>query len=103
MTFRLAVALLAGIALSACGHEEIKAATPPMDAAGKVTFTMDGFKPFEPADSPCPGAKGVSFSGEVSTFADLGTRLYATGVTRVSCGELGDHAFTYAFDGWRDG
>jgi hypothetical protein len=165
MTHRLAIALLAGIALSACRHGEITAATPPMDAAGtwwltmtlnvvrladgyraelecrgtvaltqepgtgsvrgavrysyrceggselrgtvnaagKAAFTMDGFKPYEPADSPCPGAKGVSFSGELSTFADLGTRLYATGITRVSCGELGDHEFTYTFDGWRDG
>jgi hypothetical protein len=165
MSLRLAVALVTGIALCACGREEITSATPPMDAAGtwwftttlsvvrfadgyraqlycygtltltqepgtgslrgfirysfpecqggsdlrgsvnaagKVAFTMDGFRPFAPVDSPCPGATGVSFSGELSTFADLGTRLYAMGVTRVSCGQLGDHEFTYAFDGWRN-
>ena len=44
----------------------------------------------------------VARSRELSTFADLGTRLYATGATRVSCGALGDHEFHYAFDGWRD-
>jgi len=164
MTHRLAVALLAGIALSACGHGEITTTTPPMDAAGtwwltmtlnvarladgyraelecrgtaaltqepgtgslrgvvrysyrceggsalsgsvnaagKTAFTMDGFKPYEPAETPCPGAKDVSFSGELSTFG-YGTRIYATGITRVSCGELGDHESTYTFDGWRDG
>ena len=163
MKLRLAVALVAGITLCACGHDAITAAAPPVDAAGtwwltmtlsvvrladgyraqlecrgtlaltqepgtgslrgavrysyrceggselsgrvnaagKVAFTMDGFKPYEPADSPCPGARGVPFSGELSTFAELGTRLYATGITRVGCGELGDHEFTYTFDGWR--
>ena len=101
MNHRLAVALLAGITLCACGHDAITAAAPQVDAAGKVAFTIDGFKPYEPADSPCPGARGVPFSGELSTFAELGTRLYATGITRVGCGELGDHEFTYTFDGWR--
>ena len=72
-----------------------------VNAAGKVAFTMDGFKPYEPADTPCPGAKNVSFSGELSTLG-YGMRIYATGATRVSCGALGDHEFTYAFDGWRD-
>lgn len=68
-----------------------------VNAAGKIAFTMDGFKPYEPADTPCPGAKGVSFSGELSTFG-FGTRIYATGATRVTCGALGDHDFVYRFD-----
>ena len=159
MKLRLAVALAAGIALCACGHEGITTATPPVDAAGtwwltmtldvvrltdgyraqlecrgtaaltqqaeasalrgtvrytyrcadgselrgsvnaagRIAFTMDGFRPYEPVDTPCPGAKGVSFFGELSTFG-LGTRIYATGATRVSCGALGDHDFVYRFD-----
>jgi hypothetical protein len=68
-----------------------------VNAAGKVAFAMDGFKPYQPADTPCPGAKGVSFSGELSTFG-FGTRIYATGATRVTCGALGDHDFVYRFD-----
>jgi hypothetical protein len=159
MKLRWIVALLAGIALSACGHDGITTATPPMDAAGtwwltmnldvvrladgyraqlecrgtialtqepgtgavsgtawysyrcqggselrgsvnaagKIAFTMDGFKPYEPVDTPCPGPKSVSFSGGLST-SSYGTRIYATGATRVSCGVLGEHDYTYAFD-----
>jgi hypothetical protein len=162
MTFRLAVALAAGLALSGCGRGEITSATPPVDAAGawwltmtldvvrlgdgyraqlecrgtavltqeaetgalrgtvsysyrcaggselrgsvnaagKIAFTMDGFKPYEPPDTPCPGAKGVSFSGELSTLG-YGPRIYATGATRVSCQALGDHDFVYRFDAHR--
>jgi hypothetical protein len=71
-----------------------------VNAAGKIAFTMDGFRPYEPPDTPCPSAKGVPFSGELSTFG-YGTRIYATGATRVSCGALGDHDFTYRFDAYR--
>jgi hypothetical protein len=161
MNLRLAVALLAGITLSACGHEGITAATPPVDAAGswwltmtlnvvrladgyraqlecrgtvalaqepgtgtlhgavrysyrcaddadlrgsvnaagKIAFTMDGFKPYDPTDTPCPGAKGVGFSGDLSMSSAI--RIYATGATRVTCGALGDHYFSYTFDAYR--
>lgn len=72
-----------------------------VNAAGKVAFVLDGFKPYWPLDTPCPAAPGLSFSGELSTYPSLGTRLYATSATRVSCGALGEHEFSYAFDGWR--
>jgi hypothetical protein len=162
MNLRLAVALLAGIAFYACGHDGVTAASPPVDAAGtwyvgmnlrvvrladgyraelwcsgtatltqepgtgalygavrysyrcaddaelrgrvnaagKIAFTMDGFRPYQPADSPCPGAKDVGFAGDLSKSG--ATRIYATGATRVTCGVLGDHDFTYTFDGWRN-
>lgn len=71
-----------------------------VNAAGKIAFTMDGFEPYEPADTPCPGARGVSFSGGLSPSDDW-TRIYATGATRVTCGALGDHEYRYTFDAFR--
>lgn len=71
-----------------------------VNAAGKIAFAMDGFKPYQPADTPCPGPKSVSFSGGLST-SSYGTRIYTTGATRVSCGVRGDHDYTYTFDAHR--
>ena len=71
-----------------------------VNAAGKIAFTMDGFRPYEPTDTPCPGPKSVSYSGGLSPSV-YGTRIYATGSTRVTCGPLGDHDYSYTFDAFR--
>ena len=41
MTFRLAVTLVACLALSGCGDDAITSATPPVDVAGTWHVEMD--------------------------------------------------------------
>lgn len=58
---------------------------------GVVEFTTNGPRPPE---GPCPGGKGVRFTGQVTT-TDSYALLNARGVTTVTCPQFGDHEFTY--------
>lgn len=58
---------------------------------GAIEFTTNGPKPPE---GPCPGGKGVRFTGQVTT-TDSYSILNARGVTTVTCPQFGDHEFTY--------
>jgi hypothetical protein len=58
---------------------------------GVIEFTTNGPRPPE---GPCPGGKGVRFTGQVTT-TDSYALLNARGVTTVTCPQFGDHEFTY--------
>jgi hypothetical protein len=68
-------------------------------AGGAVTFVTDAPPPPE---GPCPGGRGVSFSGRTTSSSDdRYRRLSARGVTNVTCPQFGEHQFTYILDAFR--
>ena len=61
-----------------------------VQAGGSSTLRTNGTRP---PQGPCPGGKDVDFSGII---AITGSRtLSMRGVTKVQCGDLGTHDFTY--------
>lgn len=61
-----------------------------IQAGGSSTLRTNGTRP---PQGPCPGGKDVEFSGIIAT---TGSRtLSLRGVTKVECGDLGTHDFTY--------
>ena len=61
-----------------------------VQAGGSSTLRTNGTRP---PQGPCPGGKDVDFSGIIAT---TGSRtLSMRGVTKVQCGDLGTHDFTY--------
>jgi hypothetical protein len=61
-----------------------------IQAGGSSTLRTNGTRPPE---GPCPGGKEVEFSGIIAT---TGSRtLSLRGATKVDCGDLGTHDFTY--------
>jgi hypothetical protein len=61
-----------------------------VQAGGSSTLRTNGTRP---PQGPCPGGKDVDFSGIIT---NTGSRtLSMRGVTKVPCGDLGTHDFTY--------
>jgi len=65
--------------------------TGKIQEGGVIEFTTDGPKPPE---GPCPGGKGVRFTGQVTT-TDSYSLLSVRGVTTVTCPQYGEHEFSY--------
>jgi hypothetical protein len=64
--------------------------TGSVQAGGATTLRTNGTRP---PQGTCPGGKDVDFSGIITT---TGTRaLSLRGATKVQCGDLGTHDFTY--------
>ena len=61
-----------------------------VQSGGATTIHTNGPRP---PQGPCPGGKDMDFSG---IFTTTGTRaLSARATTKVQCGDLGEHTFTY--------
>ena len=61
-----------------------------VQAGGSTTIHTNGPRP---PQGPCPGGKDMDFAG---IFTTTGTRaLSARATTKVQCGDLGEHTFTY--------
>jgi hypothetical protein len=61
-----------------------------VQAGGATTIHTSGPRP---PQGPCPGGKDMDFAG---IFTTTGTRaLSGRSTTKVQCGDLGEHTFTY--------
>ncbi len=82
---------LAGFWVSSSPCEPVSYDISGMAQAGGATaLRTNGTRP---PQGPCPGGRDVDFSGIVTT---TGTRaLSLRGATKVQCGDLGTHDFTY--------
>jgi hypothetical protein len=85
------VAAIGGFWVSSAPCEPVSFDVAGMvQAGGSSTLRTNGTRP---PQGPCPGGKDVDFSGII---AITGSRtLSMRGVTKVQCGDLGTHDFTY--------